>query len=139
MKLISMIAAAVLMCTSLNANAANNNTSLQHRYGYDAEGRITTRTAYAWNGEEWQPALQWNYSYNDNGYTVEFSRYDCRRRRFSEPTDKVVYFFTPDSSAAFVTTYQRQEPTAPFQITEDFIAFMKQKERQPHELIAKNH
>lgn len=132
-----MIAAAVLMCTSLNANAANN-TSLQHSYEYDAEGRITNRTAYAWNGEDWQPALQWTYSYNDNGYTVEFSRYDCRRRRFSEPTDKVVYFFTPDSSAAFVTTYQRKEPTAPYQITEDFIASYT-KSPTASELIAKNH
>lgn len=82
----------------------------------------TPRTAYAWNGEDWQPALRWTYCYADNGYTVEFSRYDSRHHRFSEPTDKTVYAFTPDATAAYVTFYTRNDSTVPYQITDTLIA-----------------
>lgn len=122
MKLISILTAAVLMCTSLTANAANNRTALQHCYEHDVQGRVTTRTAYAWNGEDWQPALRWTYSYADNGYTVEFSCYDSRHHRFSEPTDKTVYAFTPDATAAYITFYTRNDSTVPYQITDTLIA-----------------
>lgn len=127
MKLIATIAAA-LMCVSMNA--ATHNSNLQHRYERDAQGRFTSRTAYAWNGHDWQPALRWSYAYSDTGYTIELARYDSRRHRFAEPMEKVVYTFTPDHSSAWVTTYTRNDDTAALQPTDSMLAVFPDKDVQ---------
>ena len=88
MKLMNLLVAAAFVCVSATSNAATHNTPLQHRYDHDAQGRITTRTAYAWNGEDWQPALQWTYTYTATGYCVEFSRWNHRQGRYEEPLSR---------------------------------------------------
>lgn len=137
MKLSTIIAAAVLLCTSLSVNAANNHNAVHHLYEYDAQGRVTMRTAYAWNGEEWQPALRWTYTFNVAGYTMEFSRYDSRRHRFSEPTTRTHYIFSPDSSVAFVTTFTRNDDSSSYELTDSFTAVYPYKTVAP-DLLA-NH
>jgi hypothetical protein len=137
MKLSTIIAAAVLMCTSLTANAQNNKPALQHRYEHDAQGRVTARTAYAWNGDEWQPALRWTYTFNVAGYTVELARYDRRHHRFSEPTAKTVYIFAPDSSVAYVTSFARNDNTAHYELTDSFTAVYPYRTIAP-DLLAAN-
>jgi len=131
MKLSTIIAAAVLMCTSLTATAANHRNAVEHRYERDAQGRVTSRTAYAWNGEEWQPALRWTYTYNVAGYSMEFSRYDCRHHCFSAPTTKTHYILTPDSSIAYVTTFTRNEASSSYELTDSFTAVYPYKAVAP--------
>ncbi|MCR5821134.1 MAG: DUF3836 domain-containing protein [Bacteroidaceae bacterium] len=123
MKLIrTLFAATMLICMSLSANAAENSYSTEHRYEHDALGRITSRTTYVWNGEEWQPALRWTYSYSEQGYVVEYSRYDSRRHRFQKPMQRVVYSFTPDTAYANVSTYTLNDSMAEYELTDQFTA-----------------
>lgn len=118
----NLLAAAAFVCVSATSTAATNNIPLKHRYDRDAQGRITTRTAYAWNGEDWQPALQWNYTYTPTGYYVEFSRWNRRQGRYDEPVSKVIYDFMPDMTAAYVSTYTRENPNESFRLTDSLLA-----------------
>lgn len=127
MKKIALIAA--LMLTSMIASASTH-ARLQHRNERDAEGRLTTRTAYAWNGREWQPALRWTYVYTPTGYTCEFACYDVNHSCFGEPTSKTIYAFTPDQSAAVVTTYSRRDASAPYELTDSMLAAFPDKGMQ---------
>jgi len=117
MKLTTLITA-ILMCTSVSTFAAKQQASVQIRYEYDVQGRVTTRTAYAWNGEEWQPALKWAYTYTATGYTIELSRYDRRHQCFDAPISKTVCTFTPDASQANVSTYTRRNPETAYQLAD---------------------
>ena len=137
MKLSTIIAAAVLMCTSLTATAANYRNAVEHRYERDAQGRVTSRTAYAWNGEEWQPALRWTYTYNVAGYSMEFSRYDYRHHCFSAPTTKTHYIFAPDTSIAYVTTFTRNEASSSYELTDSFTAVYPYKTVAPDLLASR--
>lgn len=137
MKLSTIIAAAVLACTSLTATASNHQSDLQLRYERDAKGRVTTRTAYAWNGEDWQPALRWTYDYTAAGYTIAFSRYDYRHRCFAEPTTKTVHILAPDSSVAYVTTFTRNDDTSIYELTDSFTAVYPYKTATA-DLLAEN-
>jgi len=121
MELTTIITAA-LVCMSTNVAASNNQTNLQHRYERDSNGRITVRTAYAWNGEEWMPAMRWTYEYGETGYTVELSCYDSRHRCFGEAKAKTVYAFTPDLTAAYITTYERSSSDEAFHMTDSMLA-----------------
>lgn len=136
MKLMNLLVAAAFVCLSATSNAATHNTRLQHRYDHDAQGRITTRTAYAWNGEDWQPALQWTYTYTATGYCVEFSRWNHRQGRYEEPLSKVVYDFTPDGTAAYVSTYTRENPADSFRLTDSLLVAYPDK--LPVSYIASN-
>lgn len=117
MKTMKLFAAVALMCASINVNAVNNKVQLQHRLEHDVEGRVTTRTAYAWDGNDWQPVLRWNYTYNTTGYTIEFARYDRSQHRFSEPISKSVYAYTAVNSIAYVSTYTRSDSTHSYELT----------------------
>ena len=118
MKAMKFFAAAALLLISITASAATtSNAQLQHRCNHDAQGRVTTRTAYAWNGDDWQPALRWSYTYTDKGYTVELSRYDSRHKCFSEPISKTEYAFTAIQSVAYMNTYTRNDSTHSFELT----------------------
>lgn len=121
MKLTNIIAAFALLCTSLTAGAANSQANVQNRYEHDTFGRITSRTTYAWNGEGWQPALRWTYTYNATGYTCELSSYDSRNHRFREPTTKTVYTCSPDAVAAYVITYTREDASSDYKITDSLL------------------
>ena len=134
MKKFAIIAA--LMLTSMTSSAFTH-ARLQHRYERDAEGRLTARTAYAWNGREWQPALRWTYVYTPTGYTCEFACYDPSRSRFSETLEKTIYAFTPDQSAAVVTTYTRRDASAPYELTDSMLAVYPDKSLL--DFMAKNH
>ena len=136
MKLISILTVAVLMCTSLTANAANNRTALQHRYEHDIQGRVTTRTAYAWNGEDWQPAMQWTYTYTATGYCVELSRWNQRQGRYEAPVSKAIYEFTPDKTSAYVSIYTRESPADSYKLTDSLLAAYPDK--LPQNFIAGN-
>jgi len=116
MKAMTILAAAALLCISINTSASNN-TQLQHRCNHDTQGRVTTRVAYAWNGDDWQPALRWNYTYTDTGYTVELARYDHRHGCFSEPISKSEYAFTAVHSVAYVSNYTRNDSTHAYELT----------------------
>ena len=129
MRLTTLITA-VLLCTSMNAIASAPASRLHHHYDRDASGRITTRTAYAWNGNEWQPALRWTYTYTPTGYIVELSRYDSRHRCFGEPTDKTVCLLAPDCATAIVTTYERTDNDTAFIPTDTMLAKYHDKARQ---------
>lgn len=133
MKKLAIIAA--LMLTSMTYSAFTH-ARLQHRYERDAEGRLATRTAYAWNGQEWQPALRWTYVYTPTGYTCEFACYDLSRSRFSETLEKTIYTFTPDGTAAYVTTYMRRDDSAPYELTDSMLAVYPDKSLL--DFIAKN-
>lgn len=117
MKAMTFFAAAALFCISLTTNAANHNTPLQQHCDYDAQGRVTTRTTFAWNGDDWQPALQWTYVYTNTGYTVELSRYDYRHKCFGEPFSKSEYAFTAVHSVAYVNNYTRNDSTHAYELT----------------------
>jgi hypothetical protein len=136
MKLMNLLVAAAFVCVSATSTAANKNIPLKHCYDRDAQGRITTRTAYAWNGEDWQPALQWTYTYTATGYCVELSRWNQRQGRYDEPISKVIYDFTPDMTAAYVSTYTRENPTDSFRLTDSLLAAYPDK--TPLDFIAHN-
>lgn len=136
MELKTIIAAATLACVSMSMNAASHNTTLRHLYERDAQGRLTTRTAYAWNGDAWQPALRWTYTYTTTGYAVEFSRWNVRKGCFDAPASKTVYTFTPDATAAYVATYTRKDGSSAFQLTDSFLAAYPNK--MPFDYIATN-
>lgn len=120
------IAIAALMTTAENAATTENNPQLKTQHEYDTAGRPMTRTTYAWNGEEWQPALRWEYHYTTTGYTVELSRWNPRRHCFDEATHKTVYIFTPDATAAYVTTYARRNAHSAFELTDSLLAAFPQ-------------
>ena len=96
----------------------------RHGYEYDEQGRLTARTTYGWNTttDEWQPVCRWLYSYTAAGYSVEIAYWDARHARFAEPTSKSVYALTAFSTVAYVTTYTRKEPGAPYEIAETLLA-----------------
>ncbi|MCR4995496.1 MAG: DUF3836 domain-containing protein [Bacteroidales bacterium] len=133
---LSTIITALLMCFTLNANASND-IDLKHCYEHDVFGRITSQTAYAWNGEEWIPALRWNYTYSFTGYTVELSRWNARQHNFDSALQRTVYAFTPDHTSAYVTTYSRSDANSPFQLIDTMLATFPaisspQKNSNPH-------
>lgn len=136
MKLMNLLVAAAFVCVSATSNAATHNTPLQHRYDHDAQGRITTRTAYAWNGEDWQPALQWTYTYTATGYCVEFSRWNHRQGRYEVPVSKAIYEFTPDKTSAYVSIYTRESPADSYKLTDSLLAAYPDK--LPQNFIAGN-
>ncbi len=118
MKTMKFFAAAALFIISLTSSAANNHSvQLQHRYDRDDQGRVTARTAYAWNGEDWKPALRWSYTYTDTGYTVELSRYDYRHECFGEPLSKTIYAYTAVHSIAYVCNYTLNDTTHAYELT----------------------
>lgn len=134
----TFIAAAIIsLSTSTVSATTTNNISLQHRYERDERGRITTRTSYVWNGEDWHPTLRWMYTYTAVGYTIEFARYDNRHERFDEPVSRAVYAYTPDQTAAYVTTYTRQDTHSAFQLTDNLLTIYPDK--TVLDLIAETH
>ncbi|MBR1681896.1 MAG: DUF3836 domain-containing protein [Bacteroidaceae bacterium] len=120
------IATAALMTTAVNAATTENRLQLKTQHEYDKAGRHTTRITYAFNGEEWLPALRWEYHYTTTGYTVELSRWNPRRHCFDEATQKTVYTFTPDATAAYVTTYARRNARSAFELTDSLLAAFPQ-------------
>lgn len=140
MKAMTLFLAAALACVTMTSNAAttinNNNVQLQHRCDYDTEGRITARTAYAWNGEDWEPALRWMYTYTISGYTVELARYDRRNGCFDEPIAKTVYAFTAGNTVAYVSNYVRNDSTHAYELTGTMLTAHNGEETD--DLIASN-
>ena len=141
---ITLLTTAALVCASVNTNAATVNTKaatthtkatsvntitasvntshLRYRNNYDNRGRVTTRTSYFWDGNQWQPALRWAYHYSVTGYTIELSRWNTESDDFEAPISKTIYAFTPGQTAAFVTTYTRTDENAEYQLQDSLLA-----------------
>jgi len=128
MKLMTLFTAAA-MCVAINTTAAaTNDTDLQIEYEHDSQGRVITRTALVYNGEDWQPALRWSYFYTPVGYMIEFSRWDPNHNCFAEAKSRTVFAFTPDATAAFISNYSRKDSSSGFELTDSFLAAYPDKD-----------
>lgn len=97
---------------------------MKYDYTYAADGTLTSRVASRWTDSQYNWALASRHDYNlSNGkYAIEYSRYNHVAESFDQPVEMMVYMMQPDDSVNYISFYQRQSPSADFQlISETFI------------------
>ena len=78
-------------------NTISNN--LCYAFDYDAEGRLTEKTAYKWNASkhEYTPSYRLQFSYSNLGYEVSRSNWDKTKNDWNEVMEKSIYTFEMDN------------------------------------------
>ena len=85
-----------------------------HRYVYDADGMLLSRTTHAWQHKAWQPVGQLSYSRHACSYQVAYSRWNARAARFDAPVDMMTYTLLSDAVVNDICCYHRERPADAF-------------------------
>ena len=91
---------------------------MKYEYAYAADGTLTTRVAYRWTDSRnnWTCMGRHDYTLTDDIYYAEYSRYNHATNSFDQPVEKMVYTLTPYGGTDYVSYYQRDLPSAPYQL-----------------------
>ena len=93
---------------------------LKYEYAYVADGTLTSRVAYRQSdSQEWMCTGRHDYTLDNGLYFAEYSRYNRSTNSFDEPMEKMVYMLAPNDGVEYVGCYQRELPTAPYQIVSE--------------------
>ena len=103
-----------------------------HRYVYDADGMLLSRTIHAWHHNAWQPVGQLSYSRQACSYQVAYSRWNARSARFDAPIDMMTYTLLSDAVVNDICCYHRNRPADAFPLA--FRVFVDQLPFYPDSL-----
>ena len=103
-----------------------------HRYVYDADGMLLSRTIHAWQHNAWQPVGQLSYSRHACSYQVAYSRWNARSARFDAPIDMMTYTLLSDAVVNDICCYHRNRPADAFTLA--FRVFVDQLPFYPDSL-----
>lgn len=80
---------------------------LKYTYSYDAEGRLSSKTASCYNSRtgEYVPASRLEFSYTTDGYAIERSTWNSHSKNFNRPNSRTEYRHEVGPVLA-VTTYE---------------------------------
>lgn len=91
----------------MNKNGNSLSGKLKYSYTYDAEGRLTSKTASRYNSltGKYVPAFRLDFSYTSDGYAVEKRAWDSSRKSFGRPDSRTEYL-RDVSRVLAVTNYE---------------------------------
>ena len=88
----------------------------QYQFVYDADGLLLSRTTLRWHEGEWHRAGRLDYTTDQATYSVEYSRWNPRRRQFDSHVEKMTYTLVGDSAVDNVCCYQRINGKGDYQL-----------------------
>ena len=88
----------------------------RYQYTYAADGKLTSRTKFVWNKNQWLCAGRHNYSLDGGLYIATYSRWNKKKAQFDEPVGQITYTLLPDESIASVACYSRERGHADLQL-----------------------
>ena len=91
-------------------------------FAYDDEERLVQKEVWTWNSKkmEWQKSHCWNYTYGEEGYTVEFACWNCKDASYSCHMKKQEVNEGIDGTLV-VTQYIRNQDNNDWQLTESYL------------------
>ena len=93
---------------------------LKYEYSYAEDGTLTSRVAYRYTDSlDWMCTGRHDYTLDNGLYFAEYSRYNRATNSFDQPMEKMVYMLAPNDDVDYVGCYQRELPTAPYQIVSE--------------------
>ncbi len=105
-----------------NDNYGQLSERLEYHYTYDKQGRLTSKTAYRHDnmtGKN-EPTFRLDYTYQDNGYTVEHSEWNQQNHCFDTANSMTEYVKRMENLMA-VTNYEWNEQQAEMLETDKFL------------------
>ena len=66
---------------------------VKYDYTYDAQERLTCKEAYKWNADmqDWAKNYKLEYTYMNDGYTLERSEWNATKGEYEAPSEKSIY------------------------------------------------
>ena len=95
---------------------------LCYAFDYDAEGRLTEKTAYRWSAQknDYVPAYRLMFSYNSLGYEVSHSKWNKTTDTWNDVMEKSVYSFEMDNLVS-VNHMRRKNATQEFRTVDNVL------------------
>ena len=91
----------------MNKSGNSLSSKLKYAYSYDAEGRLSSKTASLYNSRtgKYVPAFRLDFSYTTDGYAIERSTWNSHSKNFNRPDCRTEYHHEVSQVLA-VTTYE---------------------------------
>lgn len=104
-------------------NAGRLSERLSYRYTYDEEGRLVSKVAYRHDGRNGEkPSYRLDYTYGEEGYSVERSEWNANKSCFDKAHAKTEYVSAMENLVA-VTNYEWCEELETMRETERFLVW----------------
>ncbi|WP_455584114.1 DUF3836 domain-containing protein [Bacteroides sp.] len=81
---------------------------MKYDFSYDDQKRMTAKEAFKWDGnhDEWVPYFKITYQYANNEITMEYARWNERRRAYIDSVEKSVYELNADNMPVAYMNYK---------------------------------
>lgn len=91
-------------------------------YAYDDDERLVQKEVWTWNSNnmEWQKSHCWNYTYDADGYTVEFAYWNEKEANYSRQMRKQDVNEGIDGTLV-VIQYIRHQKDSDWQVTDSYL------------------
>lgn len=81
---------------------------MKYDFSYDDQNRMTTKEAFKWDGgaDKWVPYFKITYLYANNEITMEYARWNERRKDYLDSVEKSVYELNEDNMPVAYNNYK---------------------------------
>lgn len=81
---------------------------LKYDFSYDDQNRMTAKEAFKWDGaaDKWIPYFKITYFYANNEITMEYARWNERRKAYIDSVEKSVYELNEDNLPVAYNNYK---------------------------------
>lgn len=85
----------------------------RYEYVYDVDGTLLSKTIFTWHHNDWQCMGRHDYTLTSSLYSVEYSRWNQKKKIFDSPVEKMVYTLKANDSINIVAYYHRYYEESP--------------------------
>lgn len=105
-----------------NSNGSMLDRNLKCFFTYDDQNRLVSKQAMKWNEqkEAYEPYYLQSYYYGDNGYTVDYCRWNNRTQNYELASERIEYT-TLDNGIIAVSHYKQDDAKSDWALVNRFV------------------